>query len=65
MKLQIHSRQQTPAYRGQTNKYLPSTFVEVRHSSAEQSVEPVNLTNRLANQTKQAERRRSRELLIN
>ena len=56
MNLQIHSRPQTPAYRGQTNKYLPSAFVEVRHSSAEQSAEPVNLANRLANQTKQTER---------
>ena len=40
--LQINSRPQTPAYRGQTNKYLPSTFVEVPHSSAKQSAVPTN-----------------------
>ena len=52
MNLQIHSRPQTPAYRGQTNKYLPSTFVEVPHSSAKQSAVPTNLTNLLVNEIK-------------
>ena len=44
--LQIHSRPKTPAYQRQANKYLPSTFVEVLHFSATQSVEPINWTNR-------------------
>ena len=44
--LQIHSHPKTPAYQRQTNKYLPSTFVEVLHFSATQSVEPINWTNR-------------------
>ena len=50
--LQIHSRPQTPAYRGQTNKYLPSTFVEVSHSSTKQSAVPTNLTSLLVNEIK-------------
>ena len=44
--LQIHSRPKTPAYQRQTKKYLPSTFVEVLHFSATQSVEPINWTPR-------------------
>ena len=44
--LQIHSRPKTLAYQRQTNKYLPSTFADVLHFSATQSVEPINSTNR-------------------
>ena len=52
MNLQIHSRPQTPAYRGQTNKYLPSTFDEVPHSTAKQSAVPTNLTDLLVKEIK-------------
>ena len=52
MNLQIYSRPQTPAYQGQTNKYLPSTFVEVPHSSTKQSAIPTNLANLLVNEIK-------------
>ena len=53
MNLKIHhSRPQTPVYRGQTNKYLSSTFVEVPHSSATQSAVPTNLTIFLVNEIK-------------
>ena len=47
--LQIHSRPKTPAYQRQTNKYLPSTFVEVLHFSATQSVEPITGRNNRIN----------------
>ena len=52
----------------QTNKYLPSTFVEVPHSSAKQSGVPTNLTDLLVNEIKPRKLNaedRSMELLIN
>ena len=41
-----------PVYRGQTNIYLPSTFVEDPHFSAKQSAVPTNVTNLLVNEIK-------------